>query len=80
MAEIRWTEEAAKLEGKLAYVQSLGYLLEKIGRGDIVSPLARWIATRQPIVIPLKPAFPRKGFPRDRQWNIIKNIEIEGEL
>ena len=72
--------EAAKLERKLAYVQRLGYLLEKIGRGDIVSPLARWITSRQPNVTILNPRLARKGFPRDRRWNIIKNIEVEGEL
>ena len=72
--------EAAKLERKLAYIQRLGYLLEKIGRGDIVSPLASWVASRQPTVIALKPRLPQKGFPRDRRWNIIENTEVEGEL
>jgi len=72
--------EAAKLERKLAYVQRLGYLLEKIGRGDIVSPLARWVASRQPTMIALKPRLPQKGFPRDRRWNIIENAKVEGEL
>ena len=72
--------EAAKLERKLAYVQRLGYLLVKIGRGDIVSPLARWVASRQPTMIALKPRLPQKGFPRDRRWNIIENAKVEGEL
>ena len=72
--------EAAKLERKLAYLQRVGYLLEKIGRGDIVSPLARWVASRQPTAIALKPGLPQKGFPRDRRWNIIENAEVEGEL
>lgn len=72
--------EAAKMERKVTYVQRLGYLLEKIGRGDIVSPLARWITSRQPTMTPLNPRLPREGFPRDRQWNIIENIEVEGEL
>jgi len=72
--------EAAKLERKLTNVQRLGYLLDKIGRGDIVLPLARWIASRRPTVTALNPRFPRKGLPLDRQWNIIENIEVEGEL
>ena len=72
--------DAAKLEGELACVQRLGYLLEKIGRRDIISPLARWLATRQPILIPLKATLPRKGFSRNSKWRIIENIEVKGEL
>ena len=72
--------EAAKAERKLAYLQRLGYLLEKIERHDLVEPLARWVASRQPGAIALKPRLPQKGFPRDRRWNIIENAEVEGEL
>ena len=72
--------EAAKLEKKLAHIQRLGYLLEKIGRGDITSSLSRWIAFRRPSKVALKPTLPQKGFPRDRRWNVIANIEVEGEL
>ena len=72
--------EAAKLERKLAHVQRLGYLLEKIGRDDIASSLSRWIASRRPSKVALKPRLPQKGFPRDKRWNIIANVEVEGEL
>lgn len=72
--------EAAKLERKLAHIQRLGYLLEKIGRGDIASSLSRWIASRRPSKVALKPRLPQKGYPRNRRWNVIANIEVEGEL
>ena len=72
--------KAAKLEKKLAYVQRLGYLLEKVGRGDVVSSLACWIPSRGPSMVALKPGLRQKGFHRDRRWNVIENIEVEGEL
>ena len=72
--------EAAKTEKKLAHLQRLGYLLEKIGRDDIVSSLFRWIAFRRPSKVALEPRLPQKGYPRDRRWNVIANVEVEGEL
>jgi predicted transcriptional regulator of viral defense system len=72
--------EAANKEKQLSYVQRLGWLLEKAGKGELVSKLANWISKKKPKRTPLDPALERKGFPRDSRWNVVVNAEVEGEL
>jgi len=72
--------EAANKEKQMSYVQRLGWLLEKSGKGDLVSKLANWISKKKPLRTPLDPTLPRKGFPRDSRWNVVINAEVEGEL
>jgi predicted transcriptional regulator of viral defense system len=72
--------EAANKEKQMSYVQRLGWLLEKAGKGDLVSKLANWISKKKPLRTPLDPALPRKGFPRDSRWNVVINTEVKGEL
>jgi predicted transcriptional regulator of viral defense system len=72
--------EAANKEKQMSFVQRLGWLLEKAGKGDLVSKLANWISKKKPRRTPLDPALSRKGFPRNSRWNVVINTEVEGEL
>jgi len=72
--------KAALAEKQLSPVQRLGWLLEKVGNGEMVDKLAKWIHKRQPRETPLDPAAPRKGYSRDSRWKVIMNAEVEGEL
>jgi predicted transcriptional regulator of viral defense system len=72
--------EAANKEKQLSYVQGLGWLLEKAGKGELVGKLADWISKKKPKRTSLDPALERKGFPRDSRWNVVVNAEVEGEL
>ena len=72
--------EAAKKEKQLAFVQRLGWLLEKEGHEKLVDQLATWISIKKPRETPLDPSQPKKGFSRDFRWKVIVNAEVEGEL
>jgi predicted transcriptional regulator of viral defense system len=72
--------QSTKVEQIDAYVQRLGYLLEKTGQGELVSKLSDWIGSRRPRKIPLKPGLGTKGCPSDERWRVIVNIDVEGEL
>jgi len=72
--------EAARKERNNAYVQRLGWLLEKSGQDGLVGRLVEWIKLQQPRETPLDPSSPRRGFSRDPKWKVIVNAEVEGEL
>jgi predicted transcriptional regulator of viral defense system len=72
--------QAAKRERNMAYVQRLGWLLEKAGQKGLVDKLADWLTKQRPRETPLDPSLPRRGFSRDPQWKVIVNAEVEGEL
>lgn len=72
--------ETARKERNIAYVQRLGWLLEKAGQDGLVAKLADWIKSQKPRETPLDPSLPRKGFSRDPKWKVIVNADAEGEL
>ena len=64
---------------KLPDVQRLGYLLDAVGRGDIVAPLAEWLQDRNPRAIPLVSGEPtRTGI--DSCWRVRPNAELEIDI
>lgn len=69
--------QAAEAEGEVASVQRVGYLLERLGHGRLVEPLARWIEARKPRVVPLRPGRSMAGRPRARRWHVGVNEKIE---
>lgn len=71
---------AAKVEKNIAPVQRLGYLLEKIGHGSLLTELVAWISMRHPRPAPLQPGVSRKSSVRNLKWNILVNIDLEGDL
>ena len=68
---------AAKAEGEIALAQRVGYLLERLGHAGLVDPLARWIDTRKPRLVPLRPGRRMRGRPRAPRWRVAVNEKIE---
>ncbi|MBI3458622.1 MAG: type IV toxin-antitoxin system AbiEi family antitoxin [Candidatus Rokubacteria bacterium] len=68
---------AAQADEELAHAQRLGYLLDRIGRGELAGPLAEWIASKAPRVAPLRRDRPMVRAPRDPRWRVAVNEEIE---
>jgi len=64
---------------RLPDVQRLGYLLDVIGEGDLARPLAKWLETRKPRAILLRPGIPTDAV-IDRRWHVLPNVEFEDEL
>lgn len=72
--------DASEREGCIAYIQRLGWLLERLQRSDLVARLADWVSGKQPSRTLLDPAGPRKGFPRDVGWNVVVNTPVESDI
>jgi predicted transcriptional regulator of viral defense system len=72
--------EAAMAEQSLAPIQRLGFILEKMGQGNLVSELRKWVASKSPRPTPLQTGSSPKGSQRDANWNVIQNAELEGDL
>ena len=72
--------EVAKIEPVDSYAQRLGFLLEKIGEEKLASKLSIWIASRMPRRTSLKPSLATKGCRIDKRWNVLVNLDVEGEF
>lgn len=68
---------AAEADDELAYAQRLGYLLDRIGRAELIGPLAEWLGAKAPRVVPLRPDRPIAGAPRASTWRVAVNEEVE---
>jgi predicted transcriptional regulator of viral defense system len=66
-----------ELEGEVAYAQRLGYLLELVGRVEPARPLADWVASKAPRIVPLDPTQAMTGAPRNLRWRLAVNDEVE---
>jgi predicted transcriptional regulator of viral defense system len=64
---------------EIACVQRLGHLLEKVGAGDKLEPLAALIADRSPRFVRLRPDRPRGDAARDKRWRVLINEDVEVE-
>ncbi len=64
---------------RLPDVQRLGYLLDTVGEGNLAVPLARWLDTRRPRTIPLRPG-KSADVEVDQRWHILPNEELEVDL
>jgi len=73
-------EEAAKSDGKIAYAQRLGFLLEKAGFSDLTEKLSQWVNEKNPLPVKLEPSMPTRGCKKDERWKILVNIDVEGDL
>ena len=71
--------EVAKREDELPEAQRLGYLLAKVGAGEVAAPLEPWIGKRRPRFVPLRPGRSSKRAARDERWRVIVNEKIEVE-
>ena len=63
-----------------AYVQRLGYILEKVEESNpLAEPLRVYLQKREKPLqrVPLKPKGKRTGYPIHPQWKIIENVKID---
>lgn len=67
----------AELESEVAYAQRLGYLLELVGRTEPARPLADWVASKAPRIVPLDPTQAMTGAPRSLRWRLAVNDDVE---
>jgi len=72
--------EAAKADGKIAYTQRLGFLLERAGFLDLTHRLSQWVQEREPLPAKLEPSMPTRGCKKNERWNLLVNIDVEGDL
>jgi predicted transcriptional regulator of viral defense system len=70
----------AKAEDEPAHAQRLGYLLDFVGGKRQTGPLAKWLATRRPLRVPLRPGKSVQGFPLNRRWQVTVNEQVESDL
>lgn len=63
----------------LPWTQRLGYLLERIEEALTAQPLKDYVRARARDMTFLKPSAPDDGAPRNRDWKLIVNAEVEAE-
>ena len=73
-------EDAAKADGNAAYIQRLGFLLEKAGFSTLAEPLSKWVSKQNAFPVRLDVSMPAKGAKKDERWKILVNFDIEGDL
>lgn len=73
-------EEAAKSDGKIAYAQRLGFLLEKAGFSNLTEKVSKWVHEKNPLPVKLEASMPTRGCKKDERWKILINIDVEGDL
>jgi predicted transcriptional regulator of viral defense system len=73
-------KEAARLDGKIAYAQRLGFLLEKAGFLDLTRELSQWVNEKNPLPVKLEPSLSVRGCKKDERWKIHVNSYVEGDL
>jgi hypothetical protein len=64
----------------LAWVQRLGYLLDRIEHRDLADHLAPFVLAHAKVVAPLVRATSRSGAPRDERWKLAVNATVESDL
>lgn len=78
--------EFADQTGERAWLQRLGFILEKIDSMDqekvlqIVDRLQSYLNEKSLSFIPLASEIQKKGFPYIKKWKIIENTDIESDL
>ena len=63
----------------LLWVQRLGYLLEHIGEEARAKYLKNYVREHAVNARALQPSSPEEGFPRNNDWKLIINADIEAE-
>lgn len=63
-----------------AWVQRLGYLLERLGEDEEASILAAYIREKGPVRIPLVPGFTKKGSKSSGRWKLLINSPLEADI
>jgi predicted transcriptional regulator of viral defense system len=63
----------------LPWSQRLGYLLERIGEFSRAAPLKDYVREHARETTALQPSAPIEGHPREQDWKLIVNADIEAE-
>jgi predicted transcriptional regulator of viral defense system len=63
----------------LSWAQRLGYLLERIGEASKAGLLKEYVRQRARQAVALQPSAPAGNHPRDHDWKLIVNAEVEAE-
>ncbi len=71
---------AVECSKEVASTQRLGYLLEFLGYGALVQPLAQWLAGRCPRLIALRPDLPKANATQNKRWKLWVNEYIDIDL
>lgn len=70
---------AAATAAPMPWAQRLGWLLEHVGAGEKADVLKAYVAAAAPDATPLLPAAPHAGAPRDKNWRLRINADVEAE-
>lgn len=64
----------------ITWAQRLGYLLDVVGAGEPTHHLKAYVKANARQTVPLLPGTTRKEAPRDANWRILVNVDIEPDL
>ena len=64
----------------IAWMQRLGYLLDKLGEEKRANILAEYINEKNPARIPLVPALTTRGSKSNRRWKLLINATVEADI
>lgn len=64
----------------IAWVQRLGYLLERVGAPEKAKEIAVYIQKKQPVRTPLAPSISIKGAKMESRWRVFLNTDVEPDL
>ncbi len=71
--------QAARAGLSLSCAQRAGFLLDLTGPEDLTVPLQRWVASKGPRMVPLRPGRRCAKCRVDQRWKIVINAQIEVE-
>ena len=72
--------EVSRTEDSVATAQRLGYLLERVGAGEVGAKLEEWIASLRPRFVRLRRDRSTRRRPTDARWRVIVNEDIETDV
>jgi len=73
--------EAIGADGKIAFAQRLGFLLEKAGYASTkLEPLYQWVKKRKAMPTLLDPSLSAQRAKEKNRWNVLINTVLESEL
>jgi hypothetical protein len=71
---------AAAATAPRPWAQRLGYLLEHIDAGKKAAALKAYVQEHARLAAVLLPAAPRANSPRDDDWNLYVNADVEADV
>jgi predicted transcriptional regulator of viral defense system len=65
---------------KLIMVQRTGFLLARYAKKNVTQPLLKWLKTQKTHITPLRTDRAYKNSPKDKNWQVAINEEIEVDI